>query len=221
MLPEMKRLKRTFAVLFLGFALATGTVLAHPHVFIDSRVTFQFNEHEMEGFWVEWHFDPLFTSMIVMDFGASWEGSLSPNVVRAIREGAFSNLRNYDYFLYVLETDGVHPVREVERFDAFMRDRRVVYRFFVPFRRPLDARTRTLRIRMYDDTFFTDIAFEEDSPISVESPVALEQEFLIQQNRNVKIQYDNRDQAVRRDDAVYTGLTHPWEAHFQYRHGER
>lgn len=200
----------------LGILFGAVSVHAHPHVFIDSRVTFQFNEREMEGFWVEWHFDPLFTSMIVMDFGAPREGPFSSEVIRTIREGAFTNLRHYDYFTYVIVDDRVHPTEDVRRFSAFMRDRRIVYRFFVPFRHPLDEQTRTVRVRMYDETFFTDIAFSRDSPVAVDSPVSLSTEHLVRRNERLTIHYDNRNQSVRREGATYTGLTHPWEAHLRY-----
>ncbi|TVR66153.1 MAG: DUF1007 family protein [Spirochaetaceae bacterium] len=204
-------------MLVLGLFAGTVPIHAHPHVFIDARVTFQFNEREMEGFWVEWHFDPLFTSMIVMDFGAPREGPFSQDVIRVIHDGAFTNLRHYDYFTYVIADDRVHPAEEAREFSAFMRDRRIVYRFFVPFRHPLDERARMVRVRMYDETFFTDIAFASEQPVSVNSPVSLVEERRVQKYENLKIAYDARDQAVRREGAVYTGLTHPWEARLQYR----
>lgn len=201
----------------LGLLSRIDPLHAHPHVFIDAHVSFQFNEGEMEGFWVEWDFDPLFTSMIVMDFGAPREGPFSQEVIRVIHDGAFSNLRHYGYFTYVIVDDRVHPTEEVREFSAFMRNRRVVYRFFVPFRQPLDGRSRTVKVRMYDNTFFTDIAFRTSNPVAVKGPVDLEAEHRVVRNEGLTIRYDARDQAVRREGAVYTGVTHPWEAHVQYR----
>lgn len=208
---------KLIVALILGLGFAIIPAYAHPHVFIDGHVTFQFNEQEMEGFWVEWDFDPLFTSMLVMDFGVPREGPFSEEVIRVIQEGAFSNLRHYDYFTFVTVGDRVHPVERVEQFTAFMRNRRVVYRFFVPFRQPLDGRSRTVKVRMYDNTFFTDIAFRTSNPVAVKSPVDLEAEHKVVRNEGLTIRYDARDQAVRREGAVYTGVTHPWEAHVQYR----
>lgn len=222
MLSPMRRLHAALSLLVLICLFSPVSVTAHPHVFIDSRVTFQFGEQELEGFWVEWNFDQLFTSMIVMDFGAPREeGPFTPEVIRTIREGAFSNLQYYDYFTCAVVDDREYPAQDVEQFSAFMRDRRVVYRFFVPFRHPLDERLRTVRVRMYDETFFTDIAFEENHPVAVDSPVPLTEEHRVRRNENLTIQYDARDQAIRREGAVYTGLTHPWEAHLQYQRRSR
>lgn len=211
---------RKFAPLFLTLLvslLSPVFLSAHPHVFIDAKVTFQFSETEMEGFWVEWHFDPMFTSMVVMDFGVPREGAFSQNLIREIQDGAFSNLRHYDYFIYVLVDDQIHPTERVQDFTAFLRDRRLVYHFFVPFRHPIDDQTQTVRVRMYDDTFFTDIAFVPEHAVSVRSPVSLVEERRVYKNQNLTIEYDNRNQSVRRDGAVYSGLTHPWEVHLQYR----
>jgi len=55
-----------------------------------------------------------------------------------------------------------------------------------------------------------------DRPVKVDSPVSLNKDYLVRRNERLAIQYDARDQAIRREGAVYTGLTHPWEAHLQY-----
>ena len=204
----------------LGLALflsAPGAANAHPHVFIDARVTFQFNDNSLQGFWAEWAFDELFTSMIVLDFGAPRQGSFSDSLIQEIHDGAFSNLQFYDYFTYVIADGKSHATDSIEQFSAFMRNHRIVYRFFVPFRHPLDNRERTLRVRMYDHTFFTDIAFERQRPVLVESDLRLEYDHRVVRNQNVTIEYDNRNQSIQREGATYTGLTHPWEIELRYR----
>lgn len=199
------------------FAFAPVRAVSHPHVFIDARVTFAFNGDGLEGFWAEWAFDELFTSMIVLDFGAPRQGPFPDSVVRSIREGAFSNLEFYDYFTYVFVDGTRYPTERVERFSAFMRDHRIVYRFFVPFRLPLGQTERLVRVRMYDETFFTDIAFHDVDPVSVESGVPLEARHRVVRNQNVTIEYDNRNQSVSRAGAIYTGVTHPYEIELRYR----
>ena len=192
-------------------------VAAHPHVFIDARLEFEFDDSGLQGFWAEWAFDELFTSMIVLDFGAPRRGPFSEQLIRSIHEGAFSNLQFYDYFTYVFVDGSRYSTESVEQFSAFMRDHRIVYRFFVPFRYPLDSRNRTLRVRMYDETFFTDIAFERHEPVRIRSDLGLHYDYRVVRNQDVAIEYDNRNQSVRREGAVYSGLTHPYEVVLQYR----
>ncbi len=206
------RIRWRALLISLVFTLAAPTVLeAHPHVFIDAKVTFQFNDSELEGFWVQWAFDEMFTGMLVLDFGIPRNGDLTAEHVRAIREGAFQNLRHYDYFTYIVTDSGRKPVEEVREFDAFFRDHRIVYRFFVPFREPLQNTASTLRIQMYDETFFTDIAFDRDSPVEIESTVQLRSDHAIEQNEDRDIFYDPTNRSVERDGAQYTGVAHPYE----------
>ncbi len=189
---------------------------AHPHVFIDARVTFQFSDSELEGFWVEWFFDEMFTGMLVLDFGIPRGGQLTGEQVRAIRDGAFANLRFYDYFTYVVTDSGRHAVETIEEFDAFFRDHRIVYRFFVPFRKPLRNAASDLRVQMYDETFFTDIAFDHGNPVEIESTVQLRSDHAIEQNRDRDIYYDPTNRSVERQGAEYTGVTHPYEIHLRF-----
>ncbi len=221
-MPERITARRTTGfhvatLVLVLLALAPLRAVAHPHVFIDARVTFEFDRDGLEGFWAEWAFDELFTSMIVLDFGAPRQGPFSDSVVRSICEGAFSNLQFYDYFTYVFVDGTRYPTETVERFSALMRDHRIVYRFFVPFRLPLEEAEKLVRVRMYDETFFTDIAFDDDDPVSVDSDVPLEARHRIVRNENVTIEYDNRNQSVSRTGAIYTGVTHPYEIELRYR----
>jgi len=190
---------------------------AHPHVFIDAKVTFQFNEEELEGFWVEWAFDEMFTGMLVLDFGIPRNGELTDRHVKEIQQGAFENLRHYDYFTYIVTDGGREPVSEIREFDAFFRDHRIVYRFFVPHRKPLTNTARELRVQMYDETFFTDIAFDRDNPVEIESLVHLSSDHAIERNEDRDILYDPTNRSVEREGADYTGVAHPYEIELRFR----
>ncbi len=210
---------RLFAVAaLLCAALASpGTLGAHPHVFIDARVTFRFDESELLGCEVEWQFDEMFTSMIVLDFDVPRDGDFSKEDIRTIEEGAFRNLRNYDYYTYFFVDGEKHPATEAREFTSFMRGGRIVYRFFVPFRHPIDAEEQRVRVRIYDETFFTDIAFQDHEPIAVEADAPLDYDYSVTRNEDVDIHYDPMNQSVSREDADYTGLAHPYEAELRFR----
>jgi ABC-type uncharacterized transport system substrate-binding protein len=42
----------------------------------------------------------------------------------------------------------------------------LVYEFVLPLPRPVDLRTAPVKLAVYDDTFYLDIAFSEDSPVA-------------------------------------------------------
>ena len=51
-------------ILFLNVLCIGSNVIAHPHVFIVQRLNIVFDNKGLTGFWVEWNFDEIFSSMI-------------------------------------------------------------------------------------------------------------------------------------------------------------
>ncbi len=192
-------------------------LLGHPHVFIDARVQLDYNETQLKGFWAEWEFDRLFTSMIVLDFRVPREGEFSRDQIRAIEQGAFSNLQYYNYFVFVVHDGNRIPTDRVENFTAFMRNGRIVYRFFVPYQVQLSSEYESLRIQMYDHTFFTDIAFHETDPVQSISDSPIEKRVEIRRDRGRRIEFDATDTTGARENVEYSGVTYPYEVHVELR----
>lgn len=207
----------TLATVLLLLVLLPIPVFGHPHVFIDARVQLDFNETSLKGFWAEWEFDRLFTSMIVLDFRVPREGEFSREQIRAIEQGAFSNLQYYDYFVFVVHEGKRIPTNRVENFTAFMRNGRIVYRFFVPYEVELSSDYENIRIQMYDHTFFTDIAFHETEPVKSTANSNIEKQFEIRRDRNQRIEFDPTDTTGAREDVEYSGVTYPYEVQLQLR----
>jgi len=161
--------------LLLAGAIGTG---AHPHVFIDGRVIANFSGHELERITVHWTFDEFFSQGIFQDFGAPQNGTFTPEQVEQIRQGAFQNLANFDYFVFI-EVDGRrYDYRDVERFDAQVDgEGRLVYNFDIPLGISFDEGPREVLIEMYDETYFTDIMLEDDhADVQGASEVAYQEE---------------------------------------------
>ncbi len=131
-------MKRAIAVLSLA-VIATGVLSAHPHVWIDSRVEIEVTESHIEAVRASWTFDPMFTEMIVLDYGRGYNSKYSDSEIESIREGAFENLSHYDYFTHI-EIDGRSvPVDSVERFSARLNsDNFLEYSFEVALGVPIE-----------------------------------------------------------------------------------
>ncbi len=202
----------------VGTIISTSTsVTAHPHVFMDTQVEFRFGEKGLEGFWVEWLFDEIFSAGIKMDFDLDYNNAFSEPEIKELEKGAFSNLKNYDYFTYVTVGDDKHPVREVSSFHAELRKNRLVYRFFVPYTVHADIKARTLRVAVYDKSFYCDIAFQKRHPVQLTGGDLFKISHSIQQDQEYIINYDNSFQTATRDGAIYDGITNPYEIHLSFR----
>ena len=142
--------------------LAVGTtVAAHPHIWIDNRIEVRLNGDRIEAIRAHWTFDAFFSQSVLIDVGQVRGGRLSPDQVERIRRNAFENLRNYGYFTYIRINGTNHPVQAVERFGARINDENaLVYTFDIPLDVPIGSEPVSLRISMYDETFFSDFAYE-------------------------------------------------------------
>lgn len=204
-------------LIITALVFVPSLAVAHPHVFLDAAVEFEFSDDALEGFWAEWKFDEFFTAMIAVDFRIPRNRSLTDEQIHVIEQNAFSNLVHYNYFTVVTADGRRHPVSRVERFSALFRGDRIVYRFFVPFRRPLARSWSEIKVMMFDETFFTDIVFRSDTPVSASGSRPIETEFGIEKNRDVEIEYSTADGFVDRPGAGYTGLAHPYQVRLAFR----
>lgn len=164
----MIKLNKVFLVAFLFFLSAT-VVFSHPHIFIDASLTFEFHDRELTGIRVRWLFDEMFSASIIMDFDTDRNRTLSAREIKAIELGAFSNLKNFHYFLH-LEIDGLKRVAgNVAEFNAEIVSTQLVYQFFVPLHVSAGADDKLIRAACFDDTYFCDVKYTPQSPVAIKN----------------------------------------------------
>ena len=80
--------RRSWATIALLAAVALP-VFAHPHVFVDNRMTVQFGEGMLQGIVFTWTFDDMFSNMILADYDPKHTGQFDAVQVKAVKAGAF------------------------------------------------------------------------------------------------------------------------------------
>jgi ABC-type uncharacterized transport system substrate-binding protein len=113
----------------------------------------------------------MFSEMILTDFKPDAEGAFTPKVVAMIKSGAFDNLENYHYFLAFFEGKKRLKKISIEQFTpSVVEGGKLVYSFFVPLDLPVEPEEQTVRVTVYDDTYFVafDIMHVED--VTVKAP---------------------------------------------------
>ena len=97
--------------------------------------------------------------MILTDFKPDVEGNFSPKVTSGIKAGAFDNLENYHYFLaFVIGNKPVKKIRVEQFTPSVVEGGKLVYAFFVPLNLPVTAQEQTVRVTVYDDSYY--VAFD-------------------------------------------------------------
>jgi len=180
-------------LILIFFAVFLSSAFAHPHVFMETRIEVAYNNEGLQGFWITWKFDRAFTAGILMDFDADRNERLSPAEVAAVEQGAFSNLVNYNYFVYIRSAKGQFRPTYVREFTAYVEDHSLHYRFFVPYSLPIHSNEVKLNIAVYDETFFCDIGYAEAKPLQLSDSEIFHGEYAIRQDRGIHIDYTTND----------------------------
>ena len=141
---------------------------AHPHVFMETRLEFVFENTTLRGVTIHWTFDDMFTEMILLDYDKNKNRRFEASEIREIEQYAFSNLRNYGYFTF-LHVDGrARETLKVERFTCRLDEgRKLVYSFFVPIEILARPSPREIRVSSHDESFFSDIIFGKKEPVRI------------------------------------------------------
>jgi ABC-type uncharacterized transport system substrate-binding protein len=194
-------MKRTAALLALIVGLSTPAVFAHPHVFISNHMTVLFGTGVLRGVLFEWTFDEMFTSMILADYRPGPGGNFSPGVTKALKAGAFDNLKNYHYFIALFRNRT--PLKEftIEGFTPRLNAKGgLVYSFFVPVPIHVTPDDQTLRVTVYDDSYFVAFDLMKTEDVVVEGPQGVDYRLSVEKMK-VKAQWPGQympDQLVIR-----------------------
>jgi ABC-type uncharacterized transport system substrate-binding protein len=163
-------MKHFLAVVTLIPCLGILPASAHPHVFIDNAITVLFDAGMLQGITFQWTFDDMFSNMIVADYDPGHTGHFDPGQTKALKSGAFDNLENYHYFIAIMI--GQKPLGRftIERFTPSVNEKsRLVYSFFVPLKLPLQPAEQTVRLTVYDESYFVAFSLLHVQDVTVSS----------------------------------------------------
>lgn len=141
---------------------------AHPHVFIDNRVTFLFVDGKIVGFRENWRFDDVFSDELLGDFDQDGDGQFSKAESEAIAGTTLPALSEYHYFTYVWADGKDLGKIEPTDFHASAKDKLASYDFLIALPKPIDPRKETLAVEIADRSYFVEVLLAKDSPIKIE-----------------------------------------------------
>lgn len=119
----------------------------------------------LQGIKIEWRFDEMYSAQLLQDFDQNRDYSFSTQEQKTVKQNAFANLANFNYFCE-LEIDGVErPVSRVEDFQVDCLGGRIRYQFIIPLFQPIIPRKQKIKLFVYDKSYFCDITYQENTPL--------------------------------------------------------
>lgn len=137
---------------------------AHPHVFVDCSLTFEFNDNGLAGVRQKWWFDEMFAAMILGDFDKNNDKKITPDEAAALEQGAFVNLKNFNYFTRILVDGNEHTPVEAVQFKPSVEEGTLVYEFFVPLK-IADGAKHVVMVAIYDESFYTAVQMDPKNKV--------------------------------------------------------
>lgn len=143
-------------------------VYTHPHVLIESSLRLVVSDNGLEGIKMRWVFSEAFTNMIKTEFDRDQDGRLNESEITRIRDGAFSNLREYDYFTRVKMNDRVQRIQDARNFTCLYENDSVIYSFYLPLDITADSKAN-ISISLRDETYYSSIVLIKGEPVQIEN----------------------------------------------------
>jgi ABC-type uncharacterized transport system substrate-binding protein len=166
---------RRWLVVSLGLAgLAVSTpAFAHPHVFIDNRVAFNFADKKVTSITLNWQFDEIFSDELLMQFDADGDGTFDKLESNAAGEGVLPNLAQFHYFTYVYLDGKLLDAVTPTDFVASAKDRIVFFQMNVPLPQPVDPRKQALALEVNDREYYVAVELAEKDPVTLENTAGI------------------------------------------------
>jgi len=146
-----------------GTALYATGALAHPHVFIDNRVTFLFAGKKVVGFRENWLFDDVFSDQLMQEYDADGDGKIGPAESDKLGHDTLPNLAQFHYFTYIWVDGKALPKITPTDFHAAAKDKLVTFDFLVRLPQPVDASAIALEVN--DREYFVEVLLAKDHAI--------------------------------------------------------
>jgi ABC-type uncharacterized transport system substrate-binding protein len=190
------------AIWLLLLPVCVPVASGHPHVFIENTLTLIFDKKGLAGIHVTWVFDEFFSNMIACDYDTNRNSKLEASEVKNIKEKAFSNLKNFDYFTFIRIDKRPFKVKYVREFSAELKGGKLIYRFLIPCHVKAVTGYKQFIISQYDPTYYTSVFFAEDNPVSLKGASGFDAGYHIEKNLK---------------KSFYYGQFHPLEVVLEFR----
>ena len=151
-------------------ALLAPTVSAHPHSWVDLKTYIEGEEGVVTGLKMEWTFDAMTSAYMLDGEDTSAENELQ--TLERISASVLENMLYEHYFTYFY--DGETPIRyKVAHSDTLTRDRaKLVLSFELPLSKPKPVTEDSLRLLIFDSSYFVDMAWKADTDVVLSEGLA-------------------------------------------------
>lgn len=153
------------ALMLAALALPAG---AHPHVWAEMNTDLVFTPGGLiKGFGLIWVFDDGYAQAALEGLDSDGDGNYSDAEIAPLTAENMKSLKDYNYFATVRFDDAKQAFGEASEAKQIWNNGKLVLRFFVPLKTPLDPRKGKFVAKVYDPDFFIAFEYAATEPLHV------------------------------------------------------
>jgi len=108
----------------------------------------------------------MFSSTIIQEFDLNADGKFDEKEIKDVERGAFSNLKEYNYFVDITINGKHFKIQGIKDFYAEIDSGVMIYDFFLPCEVTAILDNQEVKIAVYDPTYFVQIIWVSENPFS-------------------------------------------------------
>jgi ABC-type uncharacterized transport system substrate-binding protein len=146
--------------------MAPAIAQAHPHVWIETKGAFDFDQGKLVAVDVDWLFDEMFSAQLIEDFDKGKKGKFDASDIADLQQQVLPGYADFGYYTH-LRVDGTEQkIARTGNFTAAIEKDQVHFHFTAYMPVPIDPVAHKVEAGFYDETFFVDLAFTPHNPIT-------------------------------------------------------
>ncbi|SIR00520.1 ABC-type uncharacterized transport system, substrate-binding protein [Rhizobium sp. RU20A] len=159
-------MKKALTLAAAAVLFATGTALAHPHIFAEARLEIVSDDvgNQIQELRNVWRFDDMFSASVVMDFDKNSNGKLDPDELAEVGKTVKDSLGEYDYYTTITDNGKTIKVTPPDIIHVDYKDGQLLMFFVVKPSEPMPLKGR-LTFGVYDPTMYTAMDFASDEDL--------------------------------------------------------
>lgn len=163
---------------------------AHPHAFVITSYKMVFDHEGLAGFYVNWVFDEMYSTIIGSEFDLDGNGIFSEAESSELVKLGNESLSDFTYFTHIKIDGTPSHIRIVEKFNIRYKDGILYYEFFVNCRVKAGKEKHRIDVAPYDDEYFIAMFFPDRGAVLLENSEEFNIETTIGEDPDTLIYFD-------------------------------
>ncbi|KFC63823.1 putative membrane protein [Devosia sp. LC5] len=165
----VSNLARLLAVVLAGLLALVAPAWAHPHIFIDAKVSVQFDDSgAVVGLKHTWTFDEAFSSWVIQGLDTNGDRITSSEELQSLADENAAGLGEFEFYTFAGSQDSLLKFQAAGDQHMVYENGRVTLSYSLKTERPHPVGQR-FELGVYDPDYYVAITFADQSDVTLEN----------------------------------------------------